>query len=77
MAGQSHGEEVDDGLDVGHIHSGKDHKHEAAENREVLFDLQPIYDEKSYKNMCLSGASLNGRLPLHSFRQRGLQAELR
>ena len=44
MAGQSHGAEVDDGLDVGHIHSGKDHKHEAAENREVLFDLQPIYD---------------------------------
>ena len=47
MAGQSDGAEVDDGLDVGHIHSGKDHKHEAAENREVLFDLQPIYDEKN------------------------------
>ena len=53
MAGQSDGAEVDDGLDAGHINSGKGHKHEAAENREVLFDLQPIYDEKSYKNMCL------------------------
>ena len=53
MAGQSDGAEVDDGLDAGHINSGKGHKHEAAENREVLFDLQPIYDEKSYTNMCL------------------------
>ena len=58
MAGQSHGAEVDDGLDVGHIHSGKDHKHEAVENREVLFDLQPIYDEKGYKNMCLCVSKL-------------------